>query len=592
MALAFLNKKHFHPARMDVQERVWKLEQEKAEEDKKIEELKKKIAEERNMEDLQRLTKADTSRSGIDWMYQGIGPMARQEESKEDLLLGKKPITSEALNKPGEKTSMTGSDFDIVHVTKARMSAITSGGALAAERRAPPMKKLEAFIVAHEDPLMAIRRDEAMRRQDLLDDPMLQERLRMKLLKEQQRELMGETGYDSDKYTRSSPERRRESYSRGERSERSERSRSNFDREEDYNRPRERSIERGMERSPRRERNEDRGRDRDRDREKRHDRGRDRHRGRDDERDRKRSRSRSRDRDRDRDRVRRSEKDSGRERDRESSRLSEGNYAHDSRNHKDRDRGTIRDRERSPRRHRSRERESVRHRDRSRDRDRRRDHDRIRERERERERSGERDRDRERQRGRNRENEWSHDTDGRVNEKSQVDVSEPQSTTCVIAPGYGLSLRGKHASSSSASSSGLRKLGPSAEDIERRREELTRRGKILPGEQLSQEQRHSDRVWDRLGRSGEARAEPVAKEAEVEDDGLSPEERLRKMAALGEKLYETRTAKRLQHEKRKEEDMENMWEGHLEDKNTVAPQFLQDTASNYVHNEERKRQRR
>jgi hypothetical protein len=48
---AFLNKKSWHTGGMPMQAEVWKREQEKAHEDKKMEEMKKEIAEERKMQE-------------------------------------------------------------------------------------------------------------------------------------------------------------------------------------------------------------------------------------------------------------------------------------------------------------------------------------------------------------------------------------------------------------------------------------------------------------------------------------------------------------------------------------------------------------
>ena len=50
--LAFLNKKTWHPGRLDNQEEKWKREQAAAKEKQKLEELRKQIAEERQDEEL------------------------------------------------------------------------------------------------------------------------------------------------------------------------------------------------------------------------------------------------------------------------------------------------------------------------------------------------------------------------------------------------------------------------------------------------------------------------------------------------------------------------------------------------------------
>ena len=49
---AFLNKKSWHTGGMPMQAEVWKREQEKAHEARKVEEMKREIAEERKMQEL------------------------------------------------------------------------------------------------------------------------------------------------------------------------------------------------------------------------------------------------------------------------------------------------------------------------------------------------------------------------------------------------------------------------------------------------------------------------------------------------------------------------------------------------------------
>ena len=49
-------KTGFHPARLDVQERVWKAEEKKADEERRIVELRKQLEAERGAEELQRLS--------------------------------------------------------------------------------------------------------------------------------------------------------------------------------------------------------------------------------------------------------------------------------------------------------------------------------------------------------------------------------------------------------------------------------------------------------------------------------------------------------------------------------------------------------
>ncbi|CAK0779174.1 hypothetical protein CVIRNUC_004711 [Coccomyxa viridis] len=82
--LSFLNKKTWHPARLDRQEDKWKREQAAAKEEQKAEEIKKQIIEEREHEELDALAHAAgiKQRSDkLDWMYQG-GMVAKAEANK------------------------------------------------------------------------------------------------------------------------------------------------------------------------------------------------------------------------------------------------------------------------------------------------------------------------------------------------------------------------------------------------------------------------------------------------------------------------------------------------------------------------------
>lgn len=100
--LAFLSKKSFHTSKLCNQEKVWIAEKEKEAEEAKIRELARQIQQEREEEELQRLSGNKSKRldRGIDWMYQGGqtsgsgGALSAFEEEQkkkeaEDYLLGK-----------------------------------------------------------------------------------------------------------------------------------------------------------------------------------------------------------------------------------------------------------------------------------------------------------------------------------------------------------------------------------------------------------------------------------------------------------------------------------------------------------------------
>ena len=75
--LSFLNKKGWHPASFKNTEKVWKKEQEAAAEERKLEELRKQLADERRANEYVELAdKAGHKRQdgALDWMYRGQAP--------------------------------------------------------------------------------------------------------------------------------------------------------------------------------------------------------------------------------------------------------------------------------------------------------------------------------------------------------------------------------------------------------------------------------------------------------------------------------------------------------------------------------------
>ncbi|KAI8901562.1 Pre-mRNA splicing factor-domain-containing protein [Globomyces pollinis-pini] len=111
-------KKSWHPNTFKNQERVWKREQQVAEEQRKSEQLRKEIQEERDREELQGLYEKAGKRYIIglvngrkknlrlEWMY-AAGPTQTHEsinQEKEDFLLGKKRIDKVDHGIPEEQT--------------------------------------------------------------------------------------------------------------------------------------------------------------------------------------------------------------------------------------------------------------------------------------------------------------------------------------------------------------------------------------------------------------------------------------------------------------------------------------------------------
>ncbi len=113
---AYLAKKRWNPGNIKNVEEVWKKEQAKKEEEKKIKELQKEYAEERNREALDELqVQAGVKKSSnrLSWMYETTGPiMNKQKETTADeFLLGEKSV-DEVISKKKLKDSSNVSEVN------------------------------------------------------------------------------------------------------------------------------------------------------------------------------------------------------------------------------------------------------------------------------------------------------------------------------------------------------------------------------------------------------------------------------------------------------------------------------------------------
>jgi len=160
--LAFLNKKSWHTPTFHNVERVWKAEEKKKEETKKLEQLRKEKEEERQVEELKRLQKdsglVTNSSDKLDWMYMGIGGGANSNEQSEEYLKGK-------VFKPDKL------DEDVNKLNK------NPGGLFLQEGI---NEVLEEKTRLREDPMLNIKSEENKRRLDIIKNP-----LKMKKIKEE-----------------------------------------------------------------------------------------------------------------------------------------------------------------------------------------------------------------------------------------------------------------------------------------------------------------------------------------------------------------------------------------------------------------------
>jgi len=85
----FLSKKSWHTGSLKNIENVWKAEQRAADEARKIEQIKRELAEQEQILDLRkRLAESQGRRMDrLDWMYEGS---LRRDPTVDDYLLGKK----------------------------------------------------------------------------------------------------------------------------------------------------------------------------------------------------------------------------------------------------------------------------------------------------------------------------------------------------------------------------------------------------------------------------------------------------------------------------------------------------------------------
>ncbi|KAH6565692.1 hypothetical protein BASA50_005904 [Batrachochytrium salamandrivorans] len=187
-------KKSWHPGTFRNQENVWKREQAAQEEKKKLDQLRKEKAEEREREELQALNNGRINKSAtrLEWMYTSA-PGSQPEEisqDKEAFLLGKR--RADKLVDQGAKVS----DMSTA-ATFTRTSSTLYGST------ANTVRDLQAKI--RDDPLLAIKRREQASVQAVLSNP-----IRLKMLTESQNKKDKKKKKDKkDKKERKSKKERR-----------------------------------------------------------------------------------------------------------------------------------------------------------------------------------------------------------------------------------------------------------------------------------------------------------------------------------------------------------------------------------------------
>ena len=160
--LGFLSKKSWHTKNLANQEKVWMAEQRKEAETQKTKELAKQIQQEREQDELEKISGKKGTRldRGIDWMYQGnTGDLAKEDAEKqaEEFLLGKEYVGEGAVQ----------GDFDEgdrnqgINIILKQTAEEPSASMLAEDpsRYEPSVKdRNEDFLMRLEDPMFMVNK--------------------------------------------------------------------------------------------------------------------------------------------------------------------------------------------------------------------------------------------------------------------------------------------------------------------------------------------------------------------------------------------------------------------------------------------------
>ncbi|EDW77579.2 uncharacterized protein Dwil_GK24577 [Drosophila willistoni] len=167
-------KKSWHPHTMKNQERVWKAEQAKQEEQRKLDDLRKEINQERDREELRRMgestgvlgNRGATGEAKLEWMYKNSHELINREE----YLLGRKIDKSfeilEAEERRHEENTL-GVKQPINHVEHECVPF-----SIRHYRNLESTEQVDMHRKTLEDPLMLIKQREMESRRKLLENPL------------------------------------------------------------------------------------------------------------------------------------------------------------------------------------------------------------------------------------------------------------------------------------------------------------------------------------------------------------------------------------------------------------------------------------
>ncbi|KAI9592067.1 Pre-mRNA splicing factor-domain-containing protein [Syncephalis fuscata] len=158
-------KKSWHTGTFRNQETVWKREQEVAEENKKLEQLRKELEEERQLQELQRIQESSGVRKRaerLEWMY-AAGPgqsAATRNADLEQYLLGKKRVDD---------------IVDAGHTVDELSANSTSIFQQAMNQKANNIR--DTFAKVREDPLLMIKKREQQSLENIMSNPVKMKQL-------------------------------------------------------------------------------------------------------------------------------------------------------------------------------------------------------------------------------------------------------------------------------------------------------------------------------------------------------------------------------------------------------------------------------
>jgi len=222
--LAFLNKKTWHPGRIQNQEKVWLKEQEAAKEQQKLEDLKKQIEEERAREELEALAQSagvKKREEKLDWMYQG-GVGAKFDANQRTDALESHEVKEEAVASregDGERRSLP-SFYE----------------------KDDPSSANEIWQRLHGDPLMIMKQQELQARRSIVSNPVKMDAIKRKVDERYEKERRRRR---DRKHRHHREDEDADRYRRKERKERHKRDRLNHGEERESSRDYRRVVSRG-----------------------------------------------------------------------------------------------------------------------------------------------------------------------------------------------------------------------------------------------------------------------------------------------------------------------------------------------------------